>query len=433
MRSSFLFYMAYRLIRGAKKREPRPIIGSILGIALSMVPLVFVIFFSQGMIRGLTDRYIETGTSHIRLQRSSKVDESLLEETLEELAEVEGLVSFWAEHGGTALSYGRGGKEQVIQLRGVRAAVYQEDQGFRRYLQVVEGRFDTAPGNAIVLGLGLSEALGVGVGDTLKVLTGKTLSTGKYIPRISRFQVVGIVSTGYQDLDRSWGFINFQKAREVLQDRNAETVINIKVQNPYGNLYEAYEGIRKTVSPYNWYLYTWMSLNYSLQSNYRTTRGILIFIMALIVVIAVLSISSSMIMMVMANEEEIGVLKSMGYRTRTIAVQYVLAGGFSGGLGSLGGILIGAFIVVNSSGLIALIEKGINRVHEFWLILMGQAGQGTIELLTEEYYLSDFVITLDYKILSLLLVVTTLLSMAVALIPIWHIKKVTVLDILRKH
>ena len=57
--------MTYRLFRGPRKRESRPIIGSIAGIALSMIPLVVVIFLSDGMIKGITERYIETGTFHI--------------------------------------------------------------------------------------------------------------------------------------------------------------------------------------------------------------------------------------------------------------------------------------------------------------------------------------------------------------------------------
>ena len=33
-----------------------------------MIPLVVVIFLSDGMIRGITERYIETGTFHLQLR-----------------------------------------------------------------------------------------------------------------------------------------------------------------------------------------------------------------------------------------------------------------------------------------------------------------------------------------------------------------------------
>jgi ABC-type transport system, involved in lipoprotein release, permease component len=41
--------------------------GAVLGISVSIVPLYIVLFVSNGMIQGITDRYLETKTSHLQL------------------------------------------------------------------------------------------------------------------------------------------------------------------------------------------------------------------------------------------------------------------------------------------------------------------------------------------------------------------------------
>ena len=63
--------MAGRLFVNRQRggQASRPVLGAVLGIALSMIPLVVVLFMSDGMIRGITNRYIETSSYHIQAQK----------------------------------------------------------------------------------------------------------------------------------------------------------------------------------------------------------------------------------------------------------------------------------------------------------------------------------------------------------------------------
>jgi len=49
--------------------------GAVLGISVSIVPLYIVLFVSNGMIQGITDRYLEAKTSHLQLSLPLGVSE----------------------------------------------------------------------------------------------------------------------------------------------------------------------------------------------------------------------------------------------------------------------------------------------------------------------------------------------------------------------
>lgn len=430
---SLLLEMSYRLFKGPRKRETRPVFGSIAGIALSMIPLVVVIFLSDGMIRGITDRYIETGTFHIQLRPYETYAEDEWIQIEDSLKGIDQIKSVRREHSGTGLAY-NGDLQTAVSVRGLDHSVIEDDNGFRTYIKIIDGRFDLSHINNIVIGKETAAALNLKPDDTIRILTGKTLSTGKYIPKVSKFTVKGIFTTGYQDLDKMWVFVDLQKGMKILQDSESGSKIIVKVADPYEDLNPVISEIRSILgSTGRWGIYSWHSLNRSQQSNYQTTKMLLILIMVLIVLVAVMNISSSMIMLVMENEQEIGILKSMGMNNRFLSFQYVLTAGLAGGTGSFIGIILGTLIVLRFKQIISVLNSTINFFISIWHTISFQIETEPVSLLNSQYYLEDFSINLDFGILSMIFIATLFLSMIAALIPIRNIGKITALDILRKH
>jgi lipoprotein-releasing system permease protein len=429
---SLLLDMSYRLFKGPRKRETRPIFGSITGIALSMIPLVVVIFLSDGMIRGITERYIETGTFHLQLRPYEFMEDEEWIDIQENLKELDDLIQVRREHSGTGLAY-NGEQQTAVSVRAVEEDLFTEDKAFSRYVEILEGSFDLSEKNNIVIGRETAASLNLKPGDTVRVLTGKTLSTGKYIPKVSKLIVQGVFTTGYQDLDKMWVFIPLEKGLRILQDSESRSHLALKVVDPYEDMNPLIGEVRKVLDKGRWGIYSWYSLNRSQQSNYQTTKLLLIMIMALIVLVAVMNISSSMIMLVMENEQEIGILKSMGMNNRFLSYQYVLTAGFAGGTGSLIGIGLGSLIVFRFTHIISFLDGLINFLISLWHSVSSQIETAPVSLLNSQYYLEDFSITLDYRILMLLFISTLLLSMLAALIPVRNIGKISALDILRKH
>ncbi len=426
--------MTFRLFAGRRrhKQGSRPVMGSVLGIALSMIPLVVVLFLSDAMIRGITSRYIESGSFHLQIRSYSSLSLEQWQDNLALIQGVEGLRLGALEHGGMGFAY-KGKRDCPVSVRGIQKDLYFRDEGFRRYVKLLDGHFDLEEPRSIVLGRETAKKLDVRVGDSIRILTGKTLSSGKYIPKISRFTVKGIFTTGYQDLDRLWVFIAFDRALKILQDRDSSTRIMIKSHEPYGDLNAFGLELRSALNPGRWGVYTWPSMNRSQQSNYQSTRVLLVLIMALIVLVAVMNISSSMVMLVMENEQEIGILKSMGISNSFLGWQYALTAGLAGGSGSLGGLVLGSLIAVRFNQLINFLEFLTNGVLGLFYQVSGRVNPGQVALLNKEYYLDDFSITLDFGILTLIFFLTLILSVAAAWLPVRKIARISPLDILRKH
>jgi lipoprotein-releasing system permease protein len=59
-------------------------------------------------------------------------------------------------------------------------------------------------------------------------------------------------------------------------------------------------------------IYTWFELERSTYQSFQTTRALLLFIMAMIVMVAAVNVSSGLIMVVLERRMEIGILKSIG-------------------------------------------------------------------------------------------------------------------------
>jgi lipoprotein-releasing system permease protein len=155
--------------------------------------------------------------------------------------------------------------------------------------------------------------------------------------------------------------------------------------------------------------------------------------MTLIVVVAIMNISSSMIMLVMENEQDIGILKSMGMSNSFLSFQYILTAGLAGAGGSIIGIGTGTLIAMRFNLIINLAERMINAFLNLFYRIFNIVSPGDISLLNSEYYLDSFNINIDSGVLLIIFVLTTLLSMVAALIPIRNISKIIPLDILRKH
>ncbi len=431
--NTLAFEMALRLFvnRHRGEQASRPVLGAVLGIALSMIPLVVVLFMSDGMIRGITDRFIETSTYHIQLRSFETLSAEDMDDVRNSILGIEGIENAFLERYGMGMAFA-GNSESAVSLRGMDPSIYNQDRGFRRFLEITEGDFLLDQDDSALIGSETARKLNLRVGDEVKILTGKTLSTGKYIPKISRFTVQGIFTTGYQDLDRLWIFIPYQRSLRILQDSQSRTVLGLKTTDPYGDLSSLEDRLDASLSG-RWGIYTWRSLNRSQQSNFETTRSLLLFIMILIVLVAVMNISSSMVMLVMENEQAIGIQKSMGLSPGTLSLQYLLTAGLAGAAGSLGGIAAGCFLTVYLNQIIRFLESFINGILTFFHFLTGQDPPGHLELLNRAYYLDNIPVDIRFPVIFVIFLATVTLSVIASLIPVKKAGSIKPLDILRKH
>jgi lipoprotein-releasing system permease protein len=403
-------------------------------IGLSVVPLVVVLEVANGMIEGITRRFIEIGTYHIQV---SLYDPAGLEEQAAvagQVEDAEGVVLAFSERQGLGLIRSDA-DGQGVQVRAVPPDLMQRDQGFRQFFQIVSGDFDLENRRALLMGKAMASELEVKVGDEVRILTSKTVG-GKPIFRISRFTVRGIFSTGYQDLDKSWVYIPLATASLILPD--SRQIIGVKVESPFGNLRRVIDAVNRKLSESGrlFRTNTWYTMEENQYGSFKTTKSLLVFIMVLIVIVATVNVSSAMVMIVLEKTQEIGILKGIGASPTDVSLSFIITGFITGVLGAFMGIAVGLLISVNINQVIRGIDAFLNgSIAAFrWLAKPFGFGQPSeeVRILDPAFYLETIPIRVNWLEISGVAFLAVFLATAASLLPARQAGRVRPMDVLRK-
>jgi lipoprotein-releasing system permease protein len=123
-------------------------------------------------------------------------------------------------------------------------------------------------------------------------MTVRVNEEGRNIPRVTLFTVKGIISSGYRELDALWSIINYDAGLELLSPELYQSFLILKIDNPYSITEGLMEGIMLRAGA-GYGVYTWKQLHHSLYRSFESTRQILLFIMALLVLVAAVNVSSA--------------------------------------------------------------------------------------------------------------------------------------------
>lgn len=408
----------------------KSLVGALMGIALSLVPLLVVQVVIDGMISGITGRIIELSSYHAQLIDFGNYGEpEFYTDEARRLEEYEGIVSAVPEKTGFVIAVGQEGR-----LGGTLRAVdesFFDDEAVKKYMYPVEGSLGFSSSRSILVGKEFSEKCGVKTGDTVRVISMKKNSRGILVPKITPFVVSGVFSSGYQELDGLWFFVPFKTGYSVLDNDSSRTLIGIKTQNPYENISSLVQFLRLE-SKSGFSTYSWQELNRSQFYSFRTTKMLLIFIMILILLVASVNISSALVMMILERRKEIAILKSTGASPGYISLVFILIGMFAGISGALVGIPVGVLCAVNVNNLIKIIEFILNSFFRFVSLFNGTGEYIPLRLLDPAYYLEEIPVHISIKNLVLIFAGTVFLSFLVSIVPGIKAGKEKPLEILRK-
>ncbi|MFP4204719.1 MAG: ABC transporter permease [Spirochaetaceae bacterium] len=446
MRRGASLFLALRYLRGRGERGGSRMRGAILAIGISLVPLVVVLQLADGMIQGITDRFIEVGTYHLQAVHAPELPAEEAREAADRVARVRGVTGVVPERRGMGLLSSESARSGVT-VRAVPEDLWSRDEGFRRYIDLEAGEFDLGEGENVVLGKALAEELEVGPGDRVRLLTVRSLDEDSFLPRVSRFNVAGVISTGYQELDQLWMFMPFERGVRVLPEGSSRQILGIKIKDPYSLPNPLTGGGRRGEARYqaneiarslgmDWRLFTWYELERSRYMSFRTTKNLLVFIMGLIVVVASVNISSSLVMLVLEKQSEIAILKSTGASPAGIRRIFVLCGFFSGVAGGAIGIAVGLAISVNLNALLAGIENLVGWFQQAFYMAFAPLTDGApqaVNVFHSEFYLETIPITVDPGQLLLVAVLTTVLATLAALVPAHRAGRVRPLEVMRRY
>ncbi len=428
---------------GKGERGQRYLLGAILGVALSLVPLIVVLVVSDGMIEGITARYIETGTFHIQANPVGAGDSPEARgKVLEELRRLPGIVSVIPETDGPGIALANGNTAGAL-IRSV-GPEYFSDRGVLQYLETVSGTTNNLRPRDAVLGEALAGELSLKPGDSFSLMTANSYSSGKsgpeLVPKLSFFRVKAVVSAGYRELDSLWLFVGEDAGSKILAPETTRFTVGIKVLDPYSR---GLDDIRRKieaalVSSANrgaaeWYVTTWPEAEQSLFKSFSTTRALLVLIMAIAVAVAAVNVGSALSMLVVERKQDIAVLKATGASPDFIGLVFLFAGLFTGGIGTVIGISAGSLLAWRINDIVSLVERSVNALSSLAASLSGSPiSDSGFRLLDPTFYLSSIPIDLKPESLGAVAILALILSAIVSLVPARKAAKLSPLEIVRK-
>ncbi|MCL2600355.1 MAG: ABC transporter permease, partial [Treponema sp.] len=287
MKNRASFFIAIRYLLGRAHEGGRYLRGAAVGIAVSLIPIIVTLIVADGMIRGILNRYLELGTGH--LQVFSFVGPDRLEEAADTVREIDGVRGAWLERRGMGVIVGNAGRTGA-NVRAIDPSFW-DDRGSLEYLELIAGTVEFHSDRDMLLGGSLAASIGVEPGDTVRLMTLQTGPGGMILPRVTPFTVTGIVSSGYHELDALWCIITDEGGRHVLGPEMGSASLLVKIDHPYTRADAMFWKLHSALGP-GFSIYTWRDLLRSQYHSYESTRQMLLFIMALIVIVAAVNVSS---------------------------------------------------------------------------------------------------------------------------------------------
>jgi lipoprotein-releasing system permease protein len=240
----------------------------------------------------------------------------------------------------------RGGRAEGLVVKGVDLA------GERRVTTVarnISPTLDSIPASpslpGLVLGSELAGHIDAVVGDTvvLAALSADKSAMG-YAPRLRRFRVVALFTSGLYTYDSSFGFIAIPVAQDFFQLGTAVTGVEVRLADMFDAPMAA-ERLLRAVGTEGLRTNNWIELNRNLFTWMKLEKTVMFVILALIVLVAAFNIVSTLFMVVLEKRRDIGVLKSLGASNGMVLRVFLLEGLLIGGFGTALGTLLGWILI----------------------------------------------------------------------------------------
>ncbi len=341
----FELFIAARYLR-AKRRQA--LVGfitafSVAGIMAGVAALIVALAITNGMRQDLQQRLLGA-TSHVELMRTQSDgirDWRPLAANLSTQPHV--LAVAPALYGQALIS--RGARAGGALVKGVLPA--QEERVSDILHFVKEGSAAPLSSDAnpsglppILLGKDLAASLDATVSSTVLVTSPQgELTPMGILPKYQRFNVAGIIHSGFYEYDSAWAFTRLDDAQRLFGEPDIVSVIDFKLDD-LNQANAVAEEIEKAAGP-GFMTTTWIQQNRELFRALKLEQVVTFIVLALIVVVAALNILTSLTMMVMEKTKDIAVLMAMGVRQRQIRRIFILQGLLVSVIGTFLGMVLG--------------------------------------------------------------------------------------------
>jgi lipoprotein-releasing system permease protein len=345
----FEIFLALRHLRSHQRRRlaRATALIAIVGITVGMAALIVALALANGFRDEMRDKILR-GTAHLTVMRSDGQPISNYKEVAARVERLPGVLTASGTTYDGAVIIGKRASAYAV-LRGVDADSAPVKADVARTVidgsaeDVFNGRAEPQDLPRVVIGSELAARTGLKVGDAAEVISAQAgASSGNNGKR--HLRVAAIFRSGLFEYDSTWIYLPLETASAISGDAHTAAVIGIQV----GNIYD----VKTTSAQVKQLLgssYTtvdWQEANRPLFTALALERRIGIVIIGLIIFIAALNITTTLILVVVERRRDIAILNAMGATTKSIMSIFVIEGAIVGLLGAAGGVLLGAASVL---------------------------------------------------------------------------------------
>ena len=258
----------------------------------------------------------------------------------------------------------------------------------------------------VVLGSKLAAQLQVEVGQHFVVLVAKNADFRE--PQRIRLQLAGTFEFGGQ-VDHQFAYVSLATAQQMVGIESGVTAIEVSLNDIMAAQRVAVE-VGQQLTDYV-YLDHWMRSQGHLYQDIQLVRLVMYLVLVLVLAVACFNIISTLVMTVQEKQRQIGILRTMGLRSRYLMRVFMLQGLQNGligiGIGCLSGVLL-TWALPDVMGLLQ------------WL-------SGEPLLNSDVYFIDQIPVVLQWRDVVTVAAVALMLSLLATLYPAWRAGKIDVI------
>jgi lipoprotein-releasing system permease protein len=384
---------------------------SVLGLMLGVATLITVLSVMNGFERELRNRILSV-TSHGTLSgiEGSIADWRSVQQRAVKEPGVQAAVPYIEEQ--SMLS--NGVYVAGATVRGVLPDEERKATGLAQSLRV--GRLeDLEPGKYhIILGSALAQELHAKVGGQLVLIApeGTATPTG-VVPRMRRFLVTGIFTSGMYEFDRGLALVHIADAARLYKLGDQVTGIRLALHDPL----QAPSLVVKIARDLGggFYVSDWTRNHINFFRSIELTKSMMFVILLMIVGVAAFNIVATLVMIVKEKQTDIAILRTLGAGPPNILGTFAIQGIMIGLVGTLLGAGLGTVLSHNLQFLVASLERAL----------------GTHFLDASVYYMSDLPAYVEWMDVVRVCTVAFLLCAVATIYPAWRASRTAPAEALR--
>ena len=384
---------------------------SIIGIALGVWALITVMSIMNGFEKELRGRILDVA-AHVSVtgQTGWLYNGQAISDQIEVTDKVIGKAPYILGQG----LISKGSAVNGALVRGIDPEQEIAVSGIHEYMTQGDFKLLAAGEYNVIIGEELAYKLGVGVGSKITIIAPKGQATAAgFMPRLRRFNVVGIFNLNMYEYDSTLVLTHIQDAAKLYKTEDKISGIRLKL----ADVYQAPIVRNELAKALGWQYQVsdWTRQHENFFRALAIEKRVMFIILFLIVAVAAFNIVSTLVMVVNDKQADIAILRTQGLSPKGVMGIFFIQGVNSGVIGTFFGAVTGVITALN----IDVIVPWLENLFGFQFFP------------ADVYVISKFPAELHWDDVIMIVIAALGMSMVATLYPAWRASKTQPAEALR--